>query len=72
MYVAELVRQPETLKALNENFKTLITQLLALQVSVGENTTSLYDNMINFYLGGKSSIDVNDPKSVQGFIDVRR
>jgi juvenile-hormone esterase len=68
--VAQLVRQPETLKALNENFKTLITQLLALQVSVGENTTSLYDNMINFYLGGKSSIDVNDPKSVQGFIDL--
>ncbi|NP_001180223.1 juvenile hormone esterase precursor [Tribolium castaneum] len=67
---APLIRQPETLQTLNSNFEKLITQMLFLQFSAGANASSLLKNMTDFYLGGKSLIDVNNPKSVQGFINL--
>ncbi|KAJ3655564.1 hypothetical protein Zmor_014687 [Zophobas morio] len=68
--VSQLTRQPEILKTLNANFSSLIPQILGLQLSVGLNTSQLYQNIINFYLGGDAFVDVSNPRSIQGFIDL--
>ncbi|RZC40159.1 juvenile hormone esterase [Asbolus verrucosus] len=67
--VAQLVRQPEVLKTLNDNFNIFLPQMLALQLSV-VNTTDLFKNLTNFYLGGNTFIDINNTTSVQGFINL--
>lgn len=65
-----MLRQPDTLQKLNDNFNTYIPQMLALQLSSPTNANSLLKNITDFYLGGNSSIDINNPKSVQGFVNV--
>lgn len=45
-------------------------QMLALPVSVGLNTTAIFEDILEYYLGNKALIDTDNPKSIQGFINV--
>ncbi|XP_076260234.1 juvenile hormone esterase-like [Rhynchophorus ferrugineus] len=68
--VSNLLRNDNIRNALNNKFVEEISNtLLALTVSTTDSTT-LYSNISNFYFGGQNKIDINNPNSIQGLIDV--
>lgn len=67
--VSALTRQPDVLKQLNDNFETFFPLILVLTAST-LNVGELSNNITTEYFGGKKLIDVNNPDSVQAFIDL--
>lgn len=61
----------QTRMQLNAAFSQLMTNILGISLSVPENNVATtWDKMKNFYVGGNEGINVDDPNSVQGFINV--
>lgn len=65
------MRITETRTQLNGAFTQLLTNILGLSLSVPENAVATtWDKLKSFYMGGAEEIDINDPNSVQGIINV--
>lgn len=71
-YFSELLRQSDIRNDLNANFESVFTnQLMGLYLSTND-TKSLYEDIKNHYLLGKDYINISNPDSIQGFIDVSK
>ncbi|XP_017783232.1 PREDICTED: venom carboxylesterase-6-like isoform X2 [Nicrophorus vespilloides] len=65
-----LLRQSDTYMQLKQNFDTLCQKILLLDVSLTNGTTEeLWQQYKKYYMNGKD-IDINDPKTVQGFTNL--
>lgn len=70
IYSTGLLRQSGTRKDLNADFENVLTNTLMLLSSSTNDTKDLYNGIRDQYLLGNDYINVSDPKSIQGFIDV--
>lgn len=67
-----LMRVAETRKQLNAAFSQLLPNMLGISLSVPEAAVAETWNKIkNFYVGDIEEININDPNSVQGLINVK-
>lgn len=72
MLFPELLRQSEVRKDLNAHFETIFSNvLMGLQLSTND-TKTLYNDIKKQYLLGNDYIDISNPESIQGFIDVSK
>ncbi|KAJ8920752.1 hypothetical protein NQ315_004892 [Exocentrus adspersus] len=65
----QLIRQSEVRTSLNNNFSVVLPQLLYLPLSTA-NPLGLYNDVIKKYLQNRQYIDVSDPESIQGLINI--
>nr|WCC58156.1 carboxylesterase [Pharsalia antennata] len=66
---SQLLRQTIVRESLKSNFVDILPGLLYLSVSATD-PQSLYSNLTEYYLRNKSYVDVFNPESVQGFINM--
>lgn len=65
------MRQTDTRLQLNVGFNVLMPNLLALMLSLlPTDIIGTWEKIKDFYFGGANIINVNDPNSVQGLINV--
>lgn len=66
-----LLRMAAVRKQLNGALNELMPKMLALDISTTPaNVNTVWSEIKDFYLGGGNQIDVDNPDSVQGFINV--
>lgn len=66
---SELLRGTQIRNDLNANFESVFSMLMGLQLSTND-TKALYDDIKKQYLLGNDYINIYDPKSIQGLINV--
>ncbi|XP_060534951.1 juvenile hormone esterase-like [Cylas formicarius] len=64
------IRPKEIRDALNANFAQILIDILGLGLSSPDNPRRLYQQLIDFYLSGQEYVNVSDPRSVQGFLNL--
>ncbi|KAB0797635.1 hypothetical protein PPYR_08628 [Photinus pyralis] len=65
-----LLRQSSVLSELNSNFLVLAPQMFALSLSIPDDNVKNVLNKINDFYIGTNFINITQPESVQGFIDL--
>lgn len=66
-----LLRKAAIRKQLNGALNELMPKMLVLDISTTPaNVNVVWSEIKDFYLGGQNELDVNNPNSVQGFVNV--
>ncbi|KAJ8920753.1 hypothetical protein NQ315_004893, partial [Exocentrus adspersus] len=66
-----ILRQPKTRKALNDNFNTLMPDLIALSMSTPyHNVSKIWNKIKEFYFKGKHDVNVTDPENMKALINL--